>query len=151
MNYKVVYEITYFNLQPVLLILLIIIVILSLIIIRRKRLSISVNAMAAIIVLFVFCIIFETVSLVNHEKNVQCLKYGNCNEVEGTVENFIPADKNVKGIESFDVKGIKFNYTQAIINGGLNHSISNEIRNGSIVKIYYKNGVILKILNRTKN
>lgn len=68
--------------------------------------------------------------------------------MDGIVEKFISSKDGIKGTESFEVDGVKFEYSDSFINGGLNHSISDEINNGSTVEIYYKDGVILKILKQ---
>lgn len=42
--------------------------------------------------------------------------------------------------ESFNVNGIKFNYSFTGINGGLHYSINGKVKNGTFVRIEYLQG-----------
>ena len=145
MNYKKVFSITYFNMPVIVYLLLLLITVFVLALIFTKRLGLSTKIIRGIITALIFITIFEIFCIGTHDINAYSLYNENYSLLEGQVEKFIPFNQNPKGIESFEVKGIKFRYSSASINGGLNHSISDSINNGTNVKIYYKNDVILRI------
>ena len=84
------------------------------------------------------------------ERN-QCLEWarnGNFSIVEGTVTKFKPMPYSGHQMESFEVDGIRFEYSDFNLNsGGFNNTTSHggPIREGLSVRIAYNSGRILKI------
>lgn len=89
-----------------------------------------------------------TYSLFSSSANyANALKNNEYKIVEGRVNNFVPAPAEGHGMESFEVNGVPFSYSDYIITGGFNQTSSHggPIKEGMLVRIAYKDGVILKI------
>ncbi|HSO88350.1 MAG TPA: hypothetical protein VLQ91_17490 [Draconibacterium sp.] len=82
-----------------------------------------------------------------YTSNVNALKNGTYNEVEGIVENFDPMPHSGHKMESFTVKGVKFEYSDFVVSSGFNNTKSHggPIDEGKYVRIRYYNGNILQI------
>lgn len=67
--------------------------------------------------------------------------------VEGRVAHFIPAPAEGHALESFDVNGVEFAYSDYILEGGFNRTASHggPIREGLPVRIAYTRGLILRL------
>jgi len=72
---------------------------------------------------------------------------GNYKMVEGVVENFDPMPASGHKMESFTVKGVKFEYSDFVVTPGFNNAASQggPIRGGFPVRISYTGNTILKL------
>jgi hypothetical protein len=77
----------------------------------------------------------------------QTLLSGQAQYVEGDVEHFVPMPYGGHAVESFDVKGIAFSYSDFVIISGFNNTSSHggPIREGLPVHIWYSGNEILKL------
>jgi len=77
----------------------------------------------------------------------EALKEGNCETVEGRVENFHPMPKGGHDTERFEVAGTRFSYSDFIMSSGFNNAASHggPIREGLQVRICHQSGVILRL------
>lgn len=75
------------------------------------------------------------------------LNSGNCETVEGAVEDFHPEPPDGHGMESFRVGAERFTYSDFVVSPGFNHSASHggPIRPGLQVRICYHEGQILRL------
>jgi hypothetical protein len=121
-------------------------VIIIVFLITQNKVIVNPKVKRGCIITAVFLGLFGIGNAYSYLSNASSLKFGDYKVVEGKVENFSPASSNPKGIESFEVNGKIFRYSNASLSGGLTHSISNNgvVKNGSVVKIYYKNDAILR-------
>ena len=85
-----------------------------------------------------------TSTLVDYRKDVDALQNGRAQVVEGRVDRFsqVPTKS-----ESFDVNGVKFQYSDSLIIAGFNHTAfyGGPIRERLPVKIWYWHGQILRL------
>jgi hypothetical protein len=123
---------------------LIVIAIIIIILIKARK-SLSKKAIKWIIIPSAGYALIILCSVYVHWSHSSALKAGDYILVEGTVENFSPAASNMKGYESFQVNGKRFLYSKGNITGGLTHSLSDSIKSGSEVKVYYKGKAILRV------
>jgi len=128
----------------VIYITLLIAIILIYLLITKDKILISPKSRKKVIIFTIVISIFALLGACGHWSNVKSFEKGEYKLIEGQIEDFVPASEGIKGTESFEVNGMKFSYAFSEIIGGLNHSISGSIKNGSIVKIYYKNNAILR-------
>lgn len=72
---------------------------------------------------------------------------GNYEVVEGLIENFDPMPSSGHKMESFTVKGIRFEYSDFVVTPGFNNATSRggPIREGLPVRISYIGNTILKL------
>lgn len=96
--------------------------------------------------------IFATVfafggTFISHNYARYTFNSGNFNIVEGTVENFDPMPASGHKLESFTVKGVKFEYSDFRVTPGFNNARSRggPIIEGLPVKISYTGNTILKL------
>ena len=77
----------------------------------------------------------------------QDLEDGNCNIVEGIVENFHPMPKEGHERERFEVSGVQFSYSDYVAGPGFNNTASHggPIREGLQVRICHQSGNILRL------
>lgn len=77
----------------------------------------------------------------------QALEEGNCETVEGRVENFHPMPKEGHDTERFEVAGKSFSYSDYIMSSGFNNTASHggPIREDLQVRICHQSGVILRL------
>ncbi|QDH35915.1 hypothetical protein [Porphyrobacter sp. YT40] len=77
----------------------------------------------------------------------EALKEGNCETVEGRVENFHPMPREGHDTERFEVAGKSFSYSDYIMSSGFNNSASHggPIREDLQVRICHQSGVILRL------
>ena len=82
-----------------------------------------------------------------YTSNVNALKNGTYKEVEGIVENFDPMPHSGHKMESFTVKGVKFEYSDFVVSSGFNNTKSHggPIDEGKYVRIKYYDGNILQL------
>jgi hypothetical protein len=76
------------------------------------------------------------------------LNSGNCQNVEGVVDNFQPGSGwTGKNWESFSVRGVTFEYSDGEVAPGFNRTASHggPIRQGLPVRICYRDGQILRL------
>jgi hypothetical protein len=78
---------------------------------------------------------------------VDALKNETYKEVEGIVENFDPMPYSGHKMESFTVKGVKFEYSDFVVSAGFNNTKSHggPIDIGKYVRIRYYEGKILQL------
>lgn len=72
---------------------------------------------------------------------------GNCEVVQGVVDNYSAGLVPNKGWETFRVNGVRFEYSDFIIEPGFNNSAfyGGPIRRGLPVRICYREGRILRL------
>lgn len=145
LNYIVVYSVNYINMPIIVYITLAITIILSFLFVVKRNIIRTRKMMSKLIFVTFVTGVFGIGGAYSHFSDVKALKYGDYKFVEGEVKNFSPASSNLKGNEKFEVDGKNFEYSNASVTGGLNHSIYGIIKNGSIVRVYYKNDDILRI------
>jgi hypothetical protein len=98
-----------------------------------------------------FVVLWTTLAFIGtgseYTSNVNALKNGTYNEVEGIVENFDPMPYSGHKMESFTVKGVKFEYSDFVVSSGFNNTKSHggPIDEGKYVRIRYYNGNILQL------
>jgi hypothetical protein len=68
------------------------------------------------------------------------LKDGTAQYVAGPVEHFVPMTPHKHGVESFDVQGVPFGYSDYIISAGFNHTayLDGPMHEGLLVHIWYR-------------
>ena len=84
----------------------------------------------------------------DHERAQEQLRSGDCEVVEGTVENFRPMPHHGHSVESFTVNGVRFSYSDFDISKpGFNNTESHggPIHAGMRVRVHYRGESILKI------
>lgn len=145
LDYKVIYSINYINMPIIVYIAFAMTIILSFLVIKKNSIIRTQKMVGGVIFIAFISGVFCIKSIHSHFGNVKALKCGDYKLVEGKVINFSSASSNLKNIESFEVGGKRFEYSNALLNGGLNHSIEGLVKNGSIVRVYYKNDDILKL------
>jgi hypothetical protein len=79
--------------------------------------------------------------------NLTALRNRSYQVVEGRVTNFSPLPVSGHGVESFDVDGVSFSYSDYIITSGFNHTAANggPIRPGLYVRVTYVDDAILRL------
>jgi len=77
----------------------------------------------------------------------ETLLTGKAQYVEGVVQDFVPMPYQGHAVESFDVNGVSFHYSDFIVGGGFNNTSSHggPIRAGMFVRIWYSGNDILKL------
>ena len=77
----------------------------------------------------------------------EAVNEGNCETIEGRVENFHPMPKEGHDTERFEVAGMSFSYSDYIMSSGFNNSASHggPIRQDLQVRICHQSGVILRL------
>lgn len=80
-------------------------------------------------------------------KAQRSLKSGDCKIVEGRVEHFHPMPWTGHDMESIDVNGVQFSYSDYVGTAGFNNTESHggPIREGMTVRICYREGEILRL------
>ena len=83
-------------------------------------------------------------TFIQYRRAVDALQNGETKVVEGRVANYWQVPNKS---ESFDVQGVRFQYSDGIIIPGFNHmaSLGGPIREGLPVKIWYWHGEILRL------
>ncbi|MEM7664503.1 MAG: hypothetical protein AAF250_01480 [Pseudomonadota bacterium] len=78
---------------------------------------------------------------------LSALEDGDCEIVEGKVQNFNPMPKEGHSKESFVVDGTRFQYSDYVLSAGFNNTASHggPIREGLQVRICHKHGDILRL------
>jgi hypothetical protein len=101
---------------------------------------------------FIFFFLFMEVSVIWDAVRVysqleSALRNGQFHIVEGPVENFEPMNDWVKKRERFTVGGIRFTYSDYIVDQCFNHSSTHggPIRAGLFVRVSYLDNCILKL------
>lgn len=147
MNYNVIYSVNYFNMPIIVYVTLVITISIVVFLIRKHKDIENRKIIRGVIPAGFFVGIFAIASVYSYLNNIHSLKAGNYKVIEGKVESFSPAASSYKGIESFQVNSKTFEYSYSSINGGLNHSVFNieGMKNGSMVRVCYKNNTILRL------
>jgi len=102
-------------------------------------------------IFFVFAACWAALAFMNtwndyrHHRDV--LASGEYRTVEGVVENFRPLAAHGRGIESFEVKGVRFQYSPLALSPGFNRAAAEggPIANGVHVRIAYFGLAILRL------
>lgn len=145
MDYGSLYSINYIN-MPITTYICLIVMVIIIVLLITKRKSLNKKVGRWIIFALICSAPFSLGGAYNHLSHASSLKSGDYILVEGKVEDFSPASSRpTKRIESFQVNGKKFEYSIFMDNGGLRHSLSDCVKNGSDVKVYYKYNAILRI------
>ena len=94
-----------------------------------------------------FAVIAVGGGYLQHVSLVSALRTGRDHVVTGVVTNFRPMPANGHGVESFDVAGQHFEYSDSDDRGGFNRSstFGGPIHAGERVKIAFIKGVILNL------
>lgn len=150
MDYEVVYSSSYTNMPAFIYIYLPIVitaaVIFIILLINKSKILSNPKVNRIIIITLVFALLFGIENAYSYISNINSLEVGDYELLEGKVENFSPASASKKGYESFQVNGKTFLYANGLLTGGLSHSIEDSgVKNGSLVKVYYRHDAILRI------
>lgn len=75
------------------------------------------------------------------------LASGSASYVEGVVERFVPMPYSGHAMESFEVAGKRFEYSDYVVTAGFNHTASHggPIRAGRTVKVWYVGDTIVRL------
>ncbi len=77
----------------------------------------------------------------------EALEEGNCEVIEGKVENFHPMPQEGHDTERFEVDGRHFSYSDYVVSAGFNNTSSHggPISEGLKVRICHQSGIILRL------
>ncbi len=83
----------------------------------------------------------------NYRRHSLLMREGRASLVEGRVENFVPMAYHGHGLESFEVNGVRFEYSDYVVSPGFNNSKSHggPIDEGRLVRIHHRDGIILRL------
>jgi hypothetical protein len=98
--------------------------------------------------LLIFWVVSTFLSVTNnYEATVGLLRAGRASYVEGVVQNFVPMPFTGHAVESFQVNGIPFSYSDYVSTAGFNNTSSHggPIRSGLYVRVWYSGNTILKL------
>lgn len=151
MSFTQIYAINYFNMPQILYLILMLVIVFIGIVIFSSRIRSQKKIFWGIIATLVFLAIFEVPGLTRYFVNINCLKNGNFEIVEGEVKTFISGSP--KGIETISMPDKTFTYScSSTVNGGLNHSVADKVKEGMYIRISYKESSILRLeVEQTSN
>lgn len=88
----------------------------------------------------------------DHFQHLQWFNSENYEVIEGNITDFVPMPYTGHQLESFSVDSVSFEYSDYVINGGFNKTSSHggPIYEGRWARIYYKDGIILKLVVKTQ-
>lgn len=99
----------------------------------------------AFVVVAVFSVIIGITKINMYSRTVAAYKKGEYMVVEGYVENFVPMPYEGKSDESFEINGVKFSYSDYVVQYGYNNSkshggvITGDGQHLKIGYVYYNN------------
>lgn len=95
-----------------------------------------------------FYVLAATAALWRDARDTQlAAQQGNCQLLEGRVENFHPMPAEDHDLEHFEVRGVEFSYSDFVVTAGFNNTASHggPIREGLPVRICHRDGEILRL------
>lgn len=111
---------------------------------QSQKMSMVISAIIAFFSLVLSC--SSGIVLYSRQANIQAL-LSQQQVVEGRVEYFTPMPYEGKALESFSVRGVKFEYSDFVLTSGFNNTASHggPIQEGLQVRIHYVDNIILKL------